>query len=155
MAGMTLLVELHTSTSLQVAVYFSIVRRRACWASFVSLSTSVRTTTGGREREGGERGRGGGERERERERGEGEREEERERGEREGGRGGEGEGERDRRGIRKVCVTLFSPLTFKLPVTSINAMCLSHLLQQLHDDHSVIDTCIAMWVGPNSNRDDV
>ena len=29
----------------QELTYFSIVRRRACWASFVNLSTSVRRTT--------------------------------------------------------------------------------------------------------------
>ena len=45
MAGMTLLVELQQSTSLHVAMYFSIVLRRACCASLVSWSTSVRTTT--------------------------------------------------------------------------------------------------------------
>lgn len=44
-AGMTLLVELQHKISRHVAVYFSIVRRKECWASFVSLSTSVNTTT--------------------------------------------------------------------------------------------------------------
>ena len=45
MAGITLLVELQHSMSLHVLMYFSIVRLRACWAFFVSLSTSVNTTT--------------------------------------------------------------------------------------------------------------
>ena len=45
MAGITLLVEFVTRTTRQVAMYFSIVRRSACWASFVSRSTSVSTTT--------------------------------------------------------------------------------------------------------------
>lgn len=45
MAGMTLLVDTQHRISLQVDMYFSIVRRRACWASFVSLSTSVKRTT--------------------------------------------------------------------------------------------------------------
>ena len=45
MAGMTLLVELQHRTSRQVAMYFSMVLRKACWASFDSLSTSVKTTT--------------------------------------------------------------------------------------------------------------
>lgn len=42
---MTLEVEVEQRMSLQVAMYFSIVRRKACWASFVSLSTSVSNTT--------------------------------------------------------------------------------------------------------------
>jgi hypothetical protein len=46
MAGMTLLVELQTRMSRQVAMYFSIVRRKACWASLDNRSTSVNTTTG-------------------------------------------------------------------------------------------------------------
>ena len=45
MAGMTLLVELQHRIRRHVAMYFSIVRRNACWASFVNLSTSVNTTT--------------------------------------------------------------------------------------------------------------
>lgn len=45
MAGMTLDVEFAQRISLQVAIYFSMVRRRPCCASLVSLSTSVRTTT--------------------------------------------------------------------------------------------------------------
>merc|ERR1719195_1927172 len=45
MAGMTLLVELVTRMTRQVAMYFSMVLLSACWASFVSLSTSVSTTT--------------------------------------------------------------------------------------------------------------
>lgn len=45
MAGMTLLVDTQHRISLQVDMYFSMVRRRACWASFVSLSTSVKRTT--------------------------------------------------------------------------------------------------------------
>lgn len=45
MAGITLLVELQHRISRHVAVYFSIVLRKECWASFVSLSTSVNTTT--------------------------------------------------------------------------------------------------------------
>lgn len=44
-AGITLLVELQHKMSRHVAMYFSIVRRSACWASFVSLSTSVSNTT--------------------------------------------------------------------------------------------------------------
>ena len=44
-AGMTLLVELQHKINLQLAMYFSMVRRRACWASFVRRSTSVSTTT--------------------------------------------------------------------------------------------------------------
>lgn len=42
---MTLEVEVEQRMRRQVAMYFSIVRRKACWASFVSLSTSVSTTT--------------------------------------------------------------------------------------------------------------
>ena len=45
MAGMTLLVELVTRMTRQVAMYFSMVLLSACCASFVSLSTSVSTTT--------------------------------------------------------------------------------------------------------------
>ena len=44
-AGITLLVELQHKISRHVVVYFSIVLRKECWASFVSLSTSVNTTT--------------------------------------------------------------------------------------------------------------
>lgn len=42
---MTLEVEVEHKMRRQVPMYFSIVRRRACWASFVSLSTSVSNTT--------------------------------------------------------------------------------------------------------------
>ena len=45
MAGMTLLVELQQRMRRHVDVYFSMVRRRACWASLVNRSTSVSTTT--------------------------------------------------------------------------------------------------------------
>ena len=45
MAGITLLVELQQRISLHVAMYFSMVLRRACCAPFVSWSTSVNTTT--------------------------------------------------------------------------------------------------------------
>lgn len=41
----TLEILLQHIISLQAAEYFSIVRRRACWASFVSLSTSSSTST--------------------------------------------------------------------------------------------------------------
>lgn len=41
----TLEVEVEHKMRRQVPMYFSIVRRRACWASFVSLSTSVSNTT--------------------------------------------------------------------------------------------------------------
>ena len=44
-AGMTLLVELQHKMILHVATYFSIVLLKACWASFVSRSTSINTTT--------------------------------------------------------------------------------------------------------------
>ena len=37
--------ELVTRMTLQVDMYFSIVLLRACWASLVNLSTSVKTTT--------------------------------------------------------------------------------------------------------------
>uniref|UniRef100_A0A2D4P1B5 Uncharacterized protein n=1 Tax=Micrurus surinamensis TaxID=129470 RepID=A0A2D4P1B5_MICSU len=43
--AMTFDVELQQRINLQVAIYFSIVLRNACWASFVSLSTSVNSTT--------------------------------------------------------------------------------------------------------------
>lgn len=43
--SMTLEVEVEHRIRRQVAMYFSIVRRKACWASFVSLSTSVSNTT--------------------------------------------------------------------------------------------------------------
>lgn len=46
MGGITLDVELQHRISLQVDMYFSMVLRKACWASFVSLSTSVSNTTG-------------------------------------------------------------------------------------------------------------
>jgi hypothetical protein len=36
---------LHDMISLQLAIYFSIVRLRAAWASFVKLSTSWSTIT--------------------------------------------------------------------------------------------------------------
>ena len=49
MAGMTLLVELVTRMTRQVAMYFSMVLLSACWASLVNRSTSVRTTTWERE----------------------------------------------------------------------------------------------------------
>lgn len=42
---MTLEVEVEHKMRRQVLMYFSIVRRKACWASFVSLSTSVSNTT--------------------------------------------------------------------------------------------------------------
>lgn len=42
---MTLEVEVEHKMRRQVLMYFSIVRRNACWASFVSLSTSVSNTT--------------------------------------------------------------------------------------------------------------
>lgn len=42
---MTLEVEVEQRMRRQVPMYFSIVRRKACWASFVSLSTSVSNTT--------------------------------------------------------------------------------------------------------------
>lgn len=42
---MTLEVEVEHKMRRQVPMYFSIVRRKACWASFVSLSTSVSNTT--------------------------------------------------------------------------------------------------------------
>ena len=42
---MTLEVEVEHRMRRQVLMYFSIVRRKACWASFVSLSTSVSSTT--------------------------------------------------------------------------------------------------------------
>lgn len=42
---MTLEVEVEQRMRRQVYMYFSIVRRKACWASFVSLSTSVSNTT--------------------------------------------------------------------------------------------------------------
>lgn len=45
-AGMTLLVELQHKMIRQEAMYFSIVLLRACCASFVRRSTSVRMTTG-------------------------------------------------------------------------------------------------------------
>ena len=45
MAGMTLLVELQQRIIRHVAMYFSMVLLRACWASLVSRSTSVSTTT--------------------------------------------------------------------------------------------------------------
>ena len=38
-------VELAQRISRHVAIYFSMVLLKACWASFVSLSTSVSTTT--------------------------------------------------------------------------------------------------------------
>lgn len=41
----TLEVELQQRMRRQVDIYFSMVRRKACWASFVSLSTSVSNTT--------------------------------------------------------------------------------------------------------------
>lgn len=44
-AGITFVVELHIRISLQLAIYFSMVRRNACWASFDNRSTSVRMTT--------------------------------------------------------------------------------------------------------------
>ena len=45
MAGITLLVELQDKMIRQVCMYFSIVLRKACWASLVNLSTSNSTTT--------------------------------------------------------------------------------------------------------------
>lgn len=42
---MTFEVEVEHRMRRQVAIYFSIVRRKACWASLVSLSTSVSKTT--------------------------------------------------------------------------------------------------------------
>lgn len=45
MAGITCEMELAHNISRQVAMYFSIVRRKACWASFVNLSTSVSNIT--------------------------------------------------------------------------------------------------------------
>lgn len=48
-AGITLLVELQHRIKRHVRVYFSMVRRRACCASFVKRSTSVNTTTAMRE----------------------------------------------------------------------------------------------------------
>lgn len=42
---MTLEVEVEHRMRRHVLMYFSIVRRSACWASFVSLSTSVSNTT--------------------------------------------------------------------------------------------------------------
>lgn len=45
MGAMTFDVELQQRINLQVAIYFSIVLLNACWASFVSLSTSVNSTT--------------------------------------------------------------------------------------------------------------
>lgn len=49
-AGITLLVELQHRIRRHVAMYFSIVRRNACWASLVRRSTSVSTTTVGARR---------------------------------------------------------------------------------------------------------
>lgn len=49
---MTLEVEVEHRMSRQVLMYFSIVRRKACWASFVSLSTSVSNTTEDRTSDG-------------------------------------------------------------------------------------------------------
>lgn len=43
--GITLDVELQHKINLQVDIYFSMVLRKACWASLVSLSTSVNKTT--------------------------------------------------------------------------------------------------------------
>lgn len=43
--SMTLEVDVEQRMMRQVDMYFSIVRRKACWASFVSLSTSVSNTT--------------------------------------------------------------------------------------------------------------
>lgn len=43
--GITLDVELQHKINLQVDIYFSMVLRKACWASLVSLSTSVNNTT--------------------------------------------------------------------------------------------------------------
>jgi len=40
MAGMTRLVDVQMRINLHEETYFSMVRLRACWASFVSLSTS-------------------------------------------------------------------------------------------------------------------
>lgn len=45
MGPMTFEVEVEHRMRRQVAIYFSIVRRKACWASLVSLSTSVSKTT--------------------------------------------------------------------------------------------------------------
>lgn len=42
---MTLEVEVEHKMRRHVLMYFSMVRRSACWASFVSLSTSVSNTT--------------------------------------------------------------------------------------------------------------
>lgn len=42
---MTLEVDVEHKMRRHVLMYFSIVRRKACWASFVSLSTSVSNTT--------------------------------------------------------------------------------------------------------------
>lgn len=42
---MTLEVDVEQRMRRQVDMYFSMVRRKACWASFVSLSTSVSITT--------------------------------------------------------------------------------------------------------------
>ena len=44
-AGITLLELLQHKMSRHVAMYFSMVRRSACWASLVNLSTSSSTTT--------------------------------------------------------------------------------------------------------------
>lgn len=49
--AMTFDVELQHRINLQVAIYFSMVRRNACWASFVSLSTSVNSTTKNQQKE--------------------------------------------------------------------------------------------------------
>lgn len=48
MAGMTLLVELQHRMSRHVVTYFSMVRRNACWASFVKRSVSISKTTEGK-----------------------------------------------------------------------------------------------------------
>lgn len=57
---MTLEVDVEHRIRRQVAMYFSIVRRKACWASFVSLSTSVSSTTEGTDQHvNGGRTRGG------------------------------------------------------------------------------------------------
>lgn len=45
MGPMTLELEVEQRTRRQVDVYFSMVRLNACWASLVSLSTSVSRTT--------------------------------------------------------------------------------------------------------------
>ena len=45
---MTLEVELQHRMRRQVPMYFSMVRRSACWASLVRRSTSVSSTTGRR-----------------------------------------------------------------------------------------------------------